>query len=102
MDDEGPRVRKGRGMFRSQPDLEMSEGAIPVKNLDGEGECKAREMEYPHHPILDSPEPAQEKEQNPEKMEEDNDIRKNLIKHSLLYRRKAVLQRKAWLSNKNV
>jgi len=81
MDDEGPRVRKGGGMFRSQPDLEMSEGAIPVKNLDDEGECKAREMEYPHYLILDSPEPAKEKEQNPEKMEEDNDIRKNLIGH---------------------
>jgi hypothetical protein len=59
----------------------MSEGAIPVKNLDDEGECKAREMEYPHHLILDSPERTQEKEQNPEKMEEDNDIRKNLIRH---------------------
>jgi hypothetical protein len=35
-------------------------------------------------------------------MEEDNDIRKNLIKHSLLYRRKAVLQRKAWSPNKDV
>jgi hypothetical protein len=82
MDDEGTCVSKGRGMFRSQPDLEMSEGAIPVKYLDDEGECKAREMEYPHHLILDSPECAQEKEQNPEKMEEDNDVRKNLIKHS--------------------
>jgi hypothetical protein len=81
MDDEGTRVSKGRGMFRSQPDLEMSEGAIPIKYLDDEGESKAREMEYSCHLILDSPEHAKEKEQNPEKMEEDNDIRKNLINH---------------------
>jgi hypothetical protein len=60
----------------------MSEGAIPIKYLDDEGECKAREMEYPRHLILDSPEHAKEKEQNPEKMEGDNDIRKNLIGHS--------------------
>jgi hypothetical protein len=82
MDDEGARVSKERGMFRSQPDLEIGEGAVPVKYLDDEGKCKTREMEYLDPFILDSPKSAQKKEDNPEKMKEDNDIRKNLIDHS--------------------
>jgi len=86
MDDERTRVSKERGMFRSQPGLEMSEGTDPVKNLDGEGECKAREMEYLDPFILNSPKDAQEKEHNPEKMNEDNNIRKDLVKHSYLLR----------------
>ena len=86
MDDEGTRITKGRGMFRSQPDLEMGEGAVPVKYLDDEGKCKAREMEYLGHLILDSPEGAEKKEHDPEKMSENNDIRKDFIEHSYLLR----------------
>ena len=81
MDDEGTCVSKGRGMFRSQPDLEMSKGTVPVKYLDGKGKCKAREMEYLGHPIFDSPKGAEKKEHDPEKMNEHNDICKDLIKH---------------------
>ena len=73
-------------MFGSQPDLEMGEGAVPVKYLDDEGKRKAREMEYLGHLILDSPEGAKEKEHDPEKMDDNNDIRKNLVKHSYLLR----------------
>jgi hypothetical protein len=86
MDDERTCVSRGRGMFRSQPDLEMSEGAVPVKYLDDEGECKAREMEYLGHLILDSPEGAPKKEHNPEEMNENNGIRKDLIEHSYFLR----------------
>jgi len=82
MDDEGARVSKEMGMFWSQPDLEMRKGTVPVKYLDDEGECKAREMKYLDPFILNSPKSAQEKEHNPEKMEDDNDIRKNFINHS--------------------
>jgi hypothetical protein len=85
-------------MFGSQPDLEMGEGAVPVKYLDDESKCKAREMEYLGRLILDSPEGAQKKEHDPEKMNENNKIRKNLIEHSyfLFYHRKAFFQREAW------
>ena len=69
-------------MFGSQPDLEMGEGAVPVKYLDDEGKRKAREMEYLGYLILDSPEGAKKKEYNPEKMNENNNIRKDLVKHS--------------------
>jgi len=79
-------------MFRSQPDLEMGEGAVPVKYLDDESKCKAREMEYLGHLILDSPEGAKKKEHNPEKMNEDNDIRKDFIEHSYL----SICHRKAF------
>jgi hypothetical protein len=98
MNDEGPRVGKERGVFGSQPDFEMCEGAVPVKYLDEESKCKAREMEYLDHLIFDSPEGAQEKKHDPEKMKEDNKIRKNLIEHSYLsiYHRKAFLQEKVW------
>ena len=69
-------------MHRSQPDLEMGERAVPVKYLDDESKCKTREMEYLDRFTVDPPEGAQEKEDDPEKMNENNDIRKNLVKHS--------------------
>jgi hypothetical protein len=62
----------------------MGEGAVPVKYLDDEGKCKAREMEYLGTLILNSPEGAKKKEHDPEKMNENNDIRKDLVKHSFL------------------
>jgi len=68
-------------MFGSQPDLEMGERAVPVTYLDDEGRRKAREMEYLGHPIFDSPKGAEKKEHDPEKMNEHNDICKDLIKH---------------------
>ena len=37
-------------------------------------------------PVLDSPEGAKEKKQNPEKMDEDDDVSKDLVKHSYLLR----------------
>jgi hypothetical protein len=77
-------------MLGSQPDLEMGEGAVPVKYLDDESKCKAREMEYLGRLIPDSPEGAKKKEHNPEKMNEDNDIRKDFIEHSYLLRESRV------------
>ena len=50
----------------------MGEGAVPVKYLDDESKCKAREVEYFGHLILDSPEGAPKKEHDPEKMNENN------------------------------
>jgi hypothetical protein len=82
MDDEGARISNKRGMFRSQPDLEMREGTVPVKYLDDEGKCKTREVEYLNPFILNSPKSAKEKEHNPEKMKKDNNVGKNLVKHS--------------------
>jgi hypothetical protein len=81
MGDEGTRVSKERGMFGSQPDLEVGERAVPVKYLNDESKCKAREMEDLQRSDLSSPEGAKKKEHNPEKMNENNNIRKNLIEH---------------------
>jgi hypothetical protein len=48
--------------------------------------------------VLNSQEGAKEKKQNPEEMNEDNDISKDLKEHCqlLVYHRKAFFQGKAW------
>jgi hypothetical protein len=81
MDDEGTGISEGGGVFRSQPDFKMREGAVPVKDLDDEGKGKTREMEDLHPSVLDSPKSAEEKEDDPEKVKKENNIRKYLIKH---------------------
>ena len=74
-------------MLGSQPDLEMGKGTGPVKDLDDESKCKARQVKYLDRLILDSPEAPQKKENNPEKMNEYNSIRKDLVEHRLVYGR---------------
>ena len=81
MDDKRAYVGKRRKMFRSQPDLEISKRAVPVENLNDESKSKAWEMKDLDPLVLNSPEGAKEKKQNPEEMDEDNDISKDLVKH---------------------
>lgn len=61
----------------------MGERTVPVKHLNDEGKDKTGKMENLYNPILDSPKGAQKEKDNPEKMDKDNNICKNLEEHLL-------------------
>ena len=86
MDDKRAYVGKRRKMLRSQPDLEMGKRTLAVENLNDESKSKACEMKDLDPLVLNSPEGAKEKKQNPEEMDEDNDISKDLVKHCYVLR----------------
>jgi len=71
----------------------MREGAVPVKDLDDEGKGKAREMEYPDRPVLRAPKGTEEKKEDPEEMDEDDDIGKDLVSHDLNLPYKRILSK---------
>jgi hypothetical protein len=53
--------------------------------LNEEGKGKAREMKNPYGLIFDSPKGPEKKEDDPEKMGQDNNICKNFIGHFLKF-----------------
>jgi hypothetical protein len=81
VDDERSGITEDKIVFRSQPHFEMGERTVPIKHLNDEGKDKAREMEDFYNPVLDSPESTQKEKDNPEKMDQNNAIRKNLVEH---------------------
>jgi len=81
MNDERPCIGQGRVMFRSQPDLKMGERAVPINYLNKEGKGKANDMENFYYPIFHSPKRPEEEKDDPEKMDQDHAICKNLINH---------------------
>lgn len=63
----------------------MGERAIPVKYLDDKGKDEPRDMEYLYSPASYSEEGAKNKKQYPEKMDKDNCVCKDFVKHIILY-----------------
>jgi hypothetical protein len=59
----------------------MRERAVPTENLNSKREGEARKMKNSYDLVFDSPKAPDEKEDDPEKMGQDNDVRKNLIEH---------------------
>jgi hypothetical protein len=59
----------------------VCEGTIPIKYLNDEGKGKPREMKNLYCLILYPPECSEKKKYDPEKMDENNDICKNLVEH---------------------
>jgi len=59
----------------------MGERTVPIKYLNDESKDKAGEMEDLYSLILDSPKGAEKEKDDPEKMDQDDTIRKNLVEH---------------------
>jgi hypothetical protein len=53
--------------------------------LNDKSKGKAREVKNPYDLIFDSPKGPEKKEDDPEKMNQNNDICKNLIRHFLKF-----------------
>ena len=70
-------------MFRPQPDFEMGERAVPIKNLNDKGKYKTGDMEDSYCLILNSPEYTEEKKDDPEKMDQNDTVCENLVDHLL-------------------
>jgi len=81
MDDERTRVGQGRIVFRSQPDLQMGERAVPTQYLNDESKDEAREVKGFDGFIFDSPNGPDEKKNDPEKMDDHHTICKKLVNH---------------------
>jgi hypothetical protein len=81
MDEERTSISQGKIMFRSQPHFKMGERTVPIKYLNDESKDKAGKMENLYNLILDSPKGAEKEKQDPEKMNHDNKVSKNLVEH---------------------
>lgn len=81
VDDERTRVGQGRGVFRSQPDLQMGERAVPIQYLNDESKDEAKEVKDFYDFIFDSPNGSDEKKNDPEKMDDHHTICKDLVDH---------------------
>lgn len=74
----------------------MGERAIPVKYLDDKGKDEPRDMEYLYSPASHSKEGAKNKKQYPEKMDKDNCVCEDFVKHIILYSTAGMLFLRAW------
>ena len=83
MDDEWTSIGQGRTVFRPQPDFEMGERTVPTNYLNEKGKYKTGDMEDSYSLILNSPEYTEEKKDDPEKMDQNDTICKNLVDHLL-------------------
>jgi hypothetical protein len=61
----------------------MGERTEPIKHLNDQGKDEPGKMEDLYNPILGSPKGTQKEKDNPEKMDQNHSIRKNLVKHLL-------------------
>jgi hypothetical protein len=61
----------------------VCERTIPIEYLDDKGKGKPREMKDPYRSISYSPNGTEEKKQDPEEVNQDNDICKNFVDHLL-------------------
>jgi len=59
----------------------MGERAVPIKYLNDESKDKAGKMEDLHDLIPNSPKGTEKEKDDPEKMDQDHTIRKNLVEH---------------------
>jgi len=86
-------MRNDKALFRSQPCLKVRERAVPVKELNDNSKKETRDMENPDCPVLYSPECTKNKKEYPEKMDEDDPICKNPVRHPLGNRIKSLRRR---------
>jgi hypothetical protein len=61
----------------------VCERTVPIKYLNDEGKDKAGDVEDLYNLIPDSPKGTGEEKDDPEKMDQNHTIRKNLVKHFL-------------------
>jgi hypothetical protein len=61
----------------------VGERAIPSKNLKQDGKEKTGEMDNPNNLVFYTPYRSQKQKDDPNKMDEDNDIGKDLKKHPI-------------------
>jgi hypothetical protein len=59
----------------------MGERTVPIKYLNDESKGKAGKMKNLYNLILDSPKGAEKEKDDPEKMDHDNKVSKNLVEH---------------------
>ena len=65
MDDEGTGVSKVRMVFRPQPDLDVSQRAVPIGDLEDHREGKSRKMKNLNPSISLSEESTEKEKKNP-------------------------------------
>ena len=70
-------------MFRSQPELKVGQRTIPVKHLDENGKEETGEMNDLDGLMPGTPNGPKEEKNDPKKVDDDDKIRQNLVKHSL-------------------
>jgi hypothetical protein len=63
----------------------MSEGAVPVKDLNDNGEDKTAHVKPSDRPVPFPPECPEYEEEDPEKVDEDREVCENSVKHFLCY-----------------
>lgn len=81
MRNEGTRVSHNRVMPRPQPELKMGERTIPVKNLNQNSKEKTRKVNPPDCLVSGPPQRTKKQKDDPEEMDQNNQICKNLIQH---------------------
>ena len=76
-------IGEDRVMPRSQPDFKVCERTVPVKYLDDEGKDEAEDMKDLYSLIFNSPERTQKEKDDPEEMDQDNDICRDFVEHCI-------------------
>lgn len=71
-----------------QPYFKIGQGTIPAEYLHYERKRQTRDMEYLHRKIFPPREGAEYQKKNPEKMQQDNKIRRCSIEHEDILRRR--------------
>ena len=75
VDKVGTCICPARIMHRSQPYFKMRQGTVPVKDLKHEGEDQPADMDNFERFVSSSPKSAEDEKEDPEKMDENNDVR---------------------------
>ena len=81
VDDEGACPGDLRVVARSQPDLEVGEGTIPIEELNDECEGEPRQMKDFDRPVFSSPDGSRKEKEDPEKVDQDNGVGKDPVNH---------------------
>jgi hypothetical protein len=63
----------------------VCERTVPIKYLNDKGKDKTGDVEDLYNLIPDSPKGTEEEKNDPEKMDQNHTIRKNLVEHLLAY-----------------
>jgi len=79
VDDKRAGIRQGRIMSFPQPDLEVGKRTIPVKYLEDHRKDKPGDMSDLHLLVSYAEECPEEQKDNPEEMDKDNTVGKDLV-----------------------
>jgi len=74
VDDEGACIRKRRVMAHSEPDFQVSEGAVPAEDLNYNWKGESGNMKDFHNRIPDTGNRSDDQKDDPEEMNEDDTI----------------------------